>query len=242
MPDSSLSLRLLAQRPDFVVVDKPAGVPSHPLREGELGTLAGALLAKFPEMRGVGYSAREPGIVHRLDVETSGLMLAARNAKAFEALREQLRASRITKHYLALCSGRVEAPQEVAYPIENHPRDARKVVAVTEPGRTSQGNKSPAAKEALSEILKSSPQGDFSLVEIRANHARRHQVRVHCASIGHPLAGDRLYGGPVLSGLGRHFLHASRLAFCDPSTGEPVSFSLELPADLKEVLRRLAQA
>jgi 23S rRNA pseudouridine1911/1915/1917 synthase len=240
-PDPSVELEILAATEDYVVVEKPAGVPSHPLRPDERGTVAGALLLQFPEMRGLGYSAREPGILHRLDVETSGLILAARNAEAFRALREQLRSGAIRKHYLALCAGQVEAPQRIALPIANDPMDSRKVSVVRDRADDSRKRRGFPAKDALSEVLQSRRVAGFSLVEIQANHARRHQVRVHCASIGHPLAGDRLYGGPAVSGLDRHFLHASRIEFADPRTGESVSFSSELPPDLQEVVRRLEQ-
>ena len=240
-PDPSFALVVLATTPDYVVIDKPAGVPSHPLRQDERGTVAGALVARFPEMRGVGYSPREPGILHRLDVDTSGLMLAARNAETFEALREQLRSGRICKHYLVLCAGKVEAPQRIAFPIANDPMDPRKVIALRQSAAESRRLKEGPGKDALSEVLQSRTLGDFSLLEVRANHARRHQVRVHCASIGHPLVGDRLYGGPELVGLDRHFLHASRIEFVDPRTGESVSFSSELPESLTNVLRRLEQ-
>ena len=112
-PDPDLPLVVLAETEGYVVVDKAAGVPSHPLREGELGTLAGALVARYPEMRDVGYSKREPGILHRLDNDTSGVMLAARDQVTFEVLRQQLQAGEIEKRYLARCQGIVPAPIKI---------------------------------------------------------------------------------------------------------------------------------
>ena len=116
-PDPDLSLDVLVENVGYVVVAKPAGVPSHPLKEGEVGTLAGALVAHYPEMRDVGYSKREPGILHRLDNDTSGVMLAARDQATFDALRQQLKAGEIEKRYLARCQGIVPAPMIIDTPI-----------------------------------------------------------------------------------------------------------------------------
>ena len=203
-PDRSLELEVLLETGSYVVVDKPAGVPSHPLREGELGTLAGALVARYPEMRGVGYRKREPGILHRLDTGTSGLMLAARNHQAFEELRRMLQAGEIEKRYLARCVGVVPAPIVIDTPIGTDPRDRRKVRVCTDPRE----RKRLGAQAARTEVLSSTPAEQGSLVELRANNARRHQIRAHLASIGHPLLGDALYGGPPLD---HHLLHASSL-------------------------------
>jgi len=203
-PDPSLGLEVLLETDSYVVVDKPAGVPSHPLREGELGTLAGALVARYPEMRGVGYRKREPGILHRLDTGTSGLVLAARNRRTFDELRRMLKAGEIEKRYLARCVGVVPAPIVIDTPIATDPRDQRKVRVCTDPREL----KRLGAQAATTEVLSSTPAEQGSLVELRANNARRHQIRVHLASIGHPLLGDSLYGGPPLD---HHLLHASSL-------------------------------
>ncbi|MGB5351168.1 MAG: RluA family pseudouridine synthase [Polyangiales bacterium] len=203
-PDPSLGLEVLLETDSYVVVDKPAGVPSHPLREGELGTLAGALVARYPEMRGVGYRKREPGILHRLDTGTSGLVLAARDRRTFDELLRMLRAGEIEKRYLARCVGVVPAPIVIDTPIATDPRDRRKVRVCTDPRELERLG----AQAARTEVLSSTPAEQGSLVELRANNARRHQIRVHLASIGHPLLGDSLYGGPPLD---HHLLHASSL-------------------------------
>jgi len=203
-PDADLALEVLLETDAYVVVDKPAGVPSYPLKEGELGTLAGALVARYPEMRGVGYSKREPGILHRLDTDTSGVMLAARDQDTFDELRRMLEAGEIEKRYLARCTGIVPAPFVIETPIANDPRDRRKVRVCTDPREI----KRLGAQAARTEVLSSTPAAHGSLIEVRANNARRHQIRVHLASIGHPLLGDPLYGGPPLE---HHLLHASSL-------------------------------
>lgn len=206
-PDSDLALEVLLETVEYVVVDKPAGIPSHPLREGELGTVAGALVARYPEMRGVGYRKREPGILHRLDRDTSGVMLAARDQKTFDELRRKLRAGEIEKRYLARCTGVVPAPIVIDTAIANDPRDHRKVRTCTEPREI----KRLRAQAAKTEVLSSIPAEHGSLVEVRANYACRHQIRVHLASIGHPLLGDPLYGGPPLEAPNHHLLHASSI-------------------------------
>jgi 23S rRNA pseudouridine1911/1915/1917 synthase len=203
-PDSGLALDVLVETDGYVVVVKPAGVPTHPLKEGELGTLAGALVARYPEMRDVGYSTREPGILHRLDNDTSGVVLAARDQTTFERLREQLQEGQIEKRYLARCQGSVPAPIVIDTPIANDPRDRRRVCVCKDPREI----KRLRAQPAQTEILTSTPAEHGSLIEVRANNARRHQIRAHLASIGHPLLGDTLYGGPPLAPPNRHLLHA----------------------------------
>jgi 23S rRNA pseudouridine1911/1915/1917 synthase len=206
-PDPDVQLEVLLETETFVVVDKPAGVPSHPLEEGERGTLAGGLVARYPEMRDVGYRRREPGIVHRLDTGTSGVMLAARTPEAFRTLREELREGRIEKRYLARCIGVVSSPLVVEAPIANDPRDSRKVRVCTDAREA----KRLGAQPARTEVISSEPAPHGSLVEVRVNYARRHQIRIHLASIGHPLLGDTLYGGPRLEHPDHHLLHAVSL-------------------------------
>lgn len=217
-PDPSLSLDVLLETDRYVVVDKPPGVPSHPLAVGERGTVAGALVALYPEMRGVGYRRREPGIVHRLDTDTSGVLLAARDDETFQALRDQLRSGRMDKRYLARCVGIVPAPMVIDTPIANDPRDHRKVRACRDPREA----KRLGASTAETEISQSTPVQRGSLVTVRASSARRHQIRVHLALIGHPLLGDVLYGGPRIEGVDRHLLHAVAIRFEDPETGREV--------------------
>jgi 23S rRNA pseudouridine1911/1915/1917 synthase len=227
--DPQLPLRVVHEDPWIVVVDKPAGVPSHPLREHEVGTIAGALVARYPEMTGVGYRLREPGILHRLDTDTSGLLLAARDELTFETLRTALRSGQLEKRYVALVAGALEAGSTIELPIAPHPRDPRRVVA-------QEGAK--GARPARTEILRAEPVGAFALVDVSAAHATRHQVRAHLAAIGHPLVGGTLYGGPSLPGLSRHFLHAARIALQHPHEGRSMCFEAPLPPELESALAR----
>jgi 23S rRNA pseudouridine1911/1915/1917 synthase len=232
LPDASLALRILYEDTHLVVVDKDAGVPSHPLRSGELGTVANALVARHPEMAGIGYGPREPGLVHRLDTDTSGVLLAARDSDTFAALRDALRAGAIRKRYVALVEGTLVAPTAFTYPLATHPRDARRVLACVEERDAVRLR----ARDATTHVIEAESIGAFSRVLVEAPVAGRHQIRAHFAAAGHPLAGDRLYGGPAVSGLSRHFLHASSLDFAHPFTGAAIHVDAPLHADLAAAL------
>ena len=229
VPDAAVPIEIALETEAFVIVNKPAGVPSHPLVPGETGTVANALLARYPEMQGVGYSQREPGILHRLDSDTSGLMIAARDQETFTTLREALQAGRIDKRYIALCAGRVRAPQTIAAAIVSQPGSRKRVRVV---GEESDGG-------APTEVISSKAVGLHSLIEVRATKAKRHQIRAHLAFISHPLVGDALYGGPTVEGLDRHFLHASAIELDDPVTKERVRVTSPLPSELAALVESL---
>ncbi len=240
-------LVVLYEDEEQVVVNKPAHLPTHALRPFETRTLTRLLLARYPEMAEVGHGPLEPGIVHRLDTETSGVVLAARTAASFDKWKRAHAAGRIDKRYLALCAGQVHARGPVhAYLAA----DRRKVRVRAEPFSS--------AKAVSLTVLGAEPFGDFSLVTVAVSFAARHQVRAQLASLGHPIAGDALYGGPALPGLTRHFLHASeliaarRLFAHDPETqeaygmpahesvaGQDVRIVAELPTELVAVLEML---
>lgn len=226
-PDPSMDLHVVHEDEHLVIVDKPAGVPSHPLREDELGTVASALVARYPEMALVGYAAREPGILHRLDTDTSGLLIAARDEETFERLRAELRAQRIDKRYRALVEGEIE-PRAIERPIAPVPGDSRRVRVGEHEG----------ARPARTEVVAVRAHGRFREIEVCARAATRHQIRAHLASIGRPLAGDVLYGGPVVPGLNRHFLHASEIRLLHPATGSRMAWRSALPRELEDALLR----
>jgi 23S rRNA pseudouridine1911/1915/1917 synthase len=218
-------LEILHEDAWLVVANKPAGMPSHPLRAEELGTLASALLARYPEMAGVGHSPLEPGIMHRLDTDTSGVMLAARVGKTFHSLHAAHRRGEFDKRYLALCSGQLQAPRRIHGYLR---ADSKRVKVDADPFE--------GAKAIETEILSAKVHGEFCLVEVRVPFAGRHQVRAQLAALGHPIAGDGLYGGAQLAGLTRHFLHASELGFTHPHTHQQLRVHAELPMDLQRAL------
>ena len=205
------------------MVDKPAGLTVHPAPGHPSGTLVNALLAVVPDLKGIGGELR-PGIVHRLDKETSGLMVVAKTHQAHLELSRQIKERQVEKGYLALASG-VVTPSEgvIDAPIGRNPRH-RKKMAVVAGGR---------AARTRYKVLRSSDR--YSLVEVMLETGRTHQIRVHFASLGRPLVGDRVYGNrsPLIN---RQFLHAHLLGFTHPETGEWRQFTSPLPADLRAVL------
>lgn len=216
-------LRVVYQDQDVLVVDKPAGLTVHPAPGHPDHTLANAVLALCPDLQGVGGTIR-PGIVHRLDKDTSGLMVVAKNDRAQAALSAQIKERQFTKGYLALAHGRVSPPEAVIEaPIGRDPSN-RQRMAVASHGR-----------EAVTRYRVLRYYRGYTLLEVRPVTGRTHQVRVHFASLGHPLAGDGTYGRPDPR-LRRHFLHAHLLGFTMPSTGEYREFRSELPAELAAFL------
>ena len=234
-------LTLLQQDPSLIVVDKPAGLTVHPGAGRASGTLVHRLLARFPEIEGVGGPGR-PGIVHRLDKDTSGALVVARTREAYRALQQAFSGRRVEKRYLAVVYGAPEpARGEIASPIGRHP-DRRKQMTVRADGRP-----------ALTRYRTVAAASGVALLEIDLATGRTHQIRVHLKSIHHPIVGDPIYGesrwkalpGPVRSALRafpRPALHAWRLAFEHPATGERIAFEAPVPEDLRELWRDVTGA
>jgi len=226
-PQADLPIRIVHADLHLVVADKPPGMPSHPLKPGETGTAANALVGRFPELARVGPAPREGGLVHRLDTDTSGLLLAARTEAAHAMLRAQFSARKVEKGYLALVAGELHAGGEVDVPLAHDPDDARRVRPASDPGWA----ETHRARPAVTRFVPLERRGGLTLVEVEIATGVLHQIRAHLAFIGHPLAGDALYGGPELPGLTRHFLHASRLGLAHPDGGR-ARFDSPLPDDL----------
>ena len=218
-----LPLNIVYEDADILVVDKAAGMTVHPAPGHPSRTLANAVLALCPDLRGIGGTLR-PGIVHRLDKDTSGLMVVAKTQHAHTRLSSQLKARRFEKVYLALVHGSL-SPDAAAIeaPIGRDPRN-RKRMAVVADGRAA------LTRYSVLERPKS-----YSLVEVRPVTGRTHQIRVHMAAVGHAVVGDALYGSAEQK-LSRHFLHAQGLGFKHPSTGKPVEFQADLPPELRAFL------
>lgn len=221
-----IPLKVVYQDQDILVVDKPAGLTVHPGPGHPDRTLANAILSLCPDLQGIGGTIR-PGIVHRLDKDTSGLMVVAKNDQAQAALSAQIKARRFTKGYLALAHGRVSPPEAVIEaPIGRDPGNRQRMAVV------------PHGREAVTRYRVLRYYRDYTFLEVRPVTGRTHQVRVHFASLGHPLAGDGTYGKPDPR-LQRHFLHAHLLGFTLPSTGEYRKFRSELPSELAAFLAGL---
>ena len=224
-PEPGLALAVLHEDDALVALDKPGGMPGHALDPRQRGTAAAFLLARYPEMAGVG-DPLAPGLVHRLDSGTSGLLVAARTRAAHCALRAALRARAVEKRYLAWVAGDASALDgaRVALPLAHDPRDRRRMLPATA------GVRAWPAETRLAIVAAGR---ERSLVEATILTGVTHQVRVHLAARGHPVLGDVLYGGaPAGLPRGRHALHAAGMTLPHPTDGRPLTLSAPLPADL----------
>ena len=213
-----------------IVVDKPAGLVVHPGAGHAGGTLVHGLLAKFPDLNQLG--GDRPGIVHRLDKGTSGLLVVARTQVSFGVLTKQMAQRRVTRTYVALVVGTVDSDSGlIDAPLARSDVDptAIRVQAGGRPARTTYSVEQRFVAQPATTLLRCG-----------LETGRTHQIRVHLSSIGHPVVGDRRYGGPAWPGLGRPFLHAAHLAFDHPTTGELVEFSSPLSHDLQTVLATIS--
>jgi 23S rRNA pseudouridine1911/1915/1917 synthase len=223
-----IPIEVVYEDQDLVVVDKPAHLVVHPAPGHESGTLANALLARYPELP-VDDDGR-PGIVHRLDKDTSGLLIVAKSESARRHLQAQFKEGQVTKVYLALVEGEVEPSSGIIdAPIGRDARSRKRMAVASRGGR-----------QAVTEYRVLEHLRGFTLLEMRPRTGRTHQVRVHLAFMRHPVVGDKAYGRRKQHlDVGRQFLHAHKLAFRQPSSGRQLELVSELPADLAGVLERL---
>jgi 23S rRNA pseudouridine1911/1915/1917 synthase len=234
-----IPLRIIFEDDALVVLDKPAGLIVHPAAGVSSGTLANALAFHFQQLSAHAGATR-PGIVHRLDRDTSGLMVVAKTESAHEHLADQFRAREVFKSYVALVHGRVlEESGRVEEPLARDPRQ-RTRMAVVRGGRP-----------ALSLYRVRRPYERFTLLDVQIKTGRTHQIRVHLAHLKHPVVGDKVYNGgrdatvgdvrvrAAIRAMGRQFLHAEQLGFRHPQTGAPMRFDAPLPAELARMLKAL---
>jgi 23S rRNA pseudouridine1911/1915/1917 synthase len=231
-----LPLDVLYQDADIAVVNKPAGMVVHPGAGHASGTLVNALLHHMPDLSGIGGETR-PGIVHRLDRGTSGVMVIAKNDAAHHELSRQFHDREVEKEYVALVWGVVQAGRRIDAAIGRDPVNRQKMSA-----------RSRRARTAVTRITRAHHMPGVTLCQVAIHTGRTHQIRVHLSAIGHPIVGDALYGGVhrrvpgdlrALQRLERPFLHAERLAFKHPRDGRRMEFTAPLPADLQGVLDAL---
>ena len=235
----ALPLTILYQDQDLIVIDKPAGMVVHPAAGHADGTLVNALLHHIDDLSGIGGEKR-PGIVHRLDRGTSGLMVVAKHDAAHEELSRQFREREVEKEYIALVWGEVMAGRRIDAPIGRDPSNRKKMSADAPTRRIRR------SREAVTRIVRAEPFGRvLTLAHVALHTGRTHQIRVHLSAIGHPVVGDPLYGGVhrrvpgdirAVTHLSRPFLHAARLVFTHPADRRRMEFASPLPPDLEHVL------
>ena len=235
-----LPLPIVYQDKDLIVVDKPAGMVVHPAAGHEGGTMVNALLHHVDDLSGIGGEKR-PGIVHRLDKGTSGLMVVAKHDRSHEELARQFAQREVEKEYLALAWGEVMAGRRIDAPIGRDPSNRKKMAAESARVRRT--------RAAVTRIVRAEHFGRvLTLVQVAIHTGRTHQIRVHLSAIGHPIVGDALYGGVhrripgdirAVAHLDRPFLHSARLVFTHPGDGRRMEFLSAMPADLQKVLDEL---
>jgi 23S rRNA pseudouridine1911/1915/1917 synthase len=229
-PSAWNAIRCMAEEPDFLVVEKPAGILAHATPTSHEKTLSDWVAEHYPEVRGVGDDPARPGLVHRLDRNVSGLLVIARTPESFENLKKQFQDRTIEKTYLALVHGVVQSDGEVNYPIARSHTDRKRMAA----GPRVEG------RNASTAYIVERRYSSMTLLSVHPKTGRMHQIRVHLRAIGHPIVGDQLYETrdyPLIK-LGRIFLHASELSFFDQQ-GQRQHFRSPLPGVLEDYLARL---
>lgn len=229
----NIPLDIIFENDDLIVVNKPAGMVVHPAAGHASGTLVNAVLGYDPDMEGIGGEER-PGLVHRLDKETSGLIVLAKNERAHNWMQEQFRLRKVEKTYLALVDGKPPTPSgRVEASIGRDPSH-RKKMAILSAGK---------GREAVSEYKTLEVFKEHTFLEFHPQTGRTHQIRLHCEFLGCPIVGDSVYGKRKFTvEINRHFLHAFRLKILLPNEKEPRTFEAELPDELKKVLEDVKRA
>ena len=250
-PDEKIKLKIVYEDNNILVIDKPAGLLVHPTLKEYRHTLVNALISRYPDITSVGESPMRPGIVHRLDKETSGLLIIAKNQNAFYFIKEQFLNRTVEKKYLALVEGIPKNKEGIIeYAIRPSKNYRLKKIAVkpsfapqngATAGKPPQGKSERAAKTYYKVIKTFNDK--FALLEVEPKTGRTHQIRVHLTSIGHPIVGDSLYGSKIKLSKYRHFLHAYYLKFILPpqkgaeqAKGQLIALETDLPEDLKNVI------
>ncbi|MFO0658322.1 MAG: RluA family pseudouridine synthase [Polyangiaceae bacterium] len=228
-----IDLVVLLERADLLVINKSAGIPTAPLKAGESGTVVNALLARYPEIAGVGFTSLEPGLVHRLDNGTSGVLVVARTSSAFDGLVAALKRGEIEKEYLAICEDQgLSDSGTLDIPLAPHPKDGRRVLACLHPRDVSRFKPRPAVTDY--QVIRRA--GGLALVSLHAPKALRHQIRAHLSAVGCPIVGDVLYGAEEREGLDRHALHASSVRWRGDERVAAFSAKAELPEELAKLM------
>jgi 23S rRNA pseudouridine1911/1915/1917 synthase len=239
-PQEELQIPILYEDAAIVAIAKPAEMPAHALRSGEEGTAANFLIARYAEVASAGKSVLEAGLVHRLDTATSGVMLAARDPDSYRRLRKMFGSDQVAKLYLAIVAGDVSGRGRVTTPIAHAPHNPRRmcVCPSTAQARSLQARPAVTVYRALRRFSVA------TFLAVKISTGVRHQIRVHLASVGHPVLGDRLYSSKDEEPLDttRLLLHAARIRLRRPDTGGVLTVNAPLPEDFRDAIRHLESA
>jgi len=235
--DASIKLDIIYEDNNVIVINKPAGLVVHPSQTTKNKTLVNALLAYYPPIKDVGEDLLRPGIVHRLDKETSGLIIVAKDNETFQFLKKQFKEREVVKKYLALIDSYPEKEKGI---IEGSIERSKNIPTKQKISESATAKKASTEYQIIKRV-----NSRYCLVEAMPKTGRMHQIRVHFAHIGHPIAGDAKYGGPNIKGLTRHFLHATYLKIKIPSPAHSQQyiekeFNIELPPELQNIISELA--
>jgi 23S rRNA pseudouridine1911/1915/1917 synthase len=235
-PNPDLPLTILYEDDSLLAFDKPAGQPTHPLRYSETDTLANAMIARYPDLADIGGVRLFPALLHRIDTQTSGLVLAAKTPAAYAALRSQFRRFTVEKHYTALVHGIVKGAGRLDAPLTHQTRSPCKMTVVHQLDKVPENHRF----DAMTAWTPIETGKEMSQLDVTIFTGVTHQIRCHLADAGHPVVGDSIYSSPNLPSAfslqssaspPRHWLHASRILLSHPATGEPLEISCPLPAD-----------
>lgn len=229
-------IKIIYEDDNIIVLDKPSGVPTHMLRPDEKGTVVNFLIEHHPSIAGVGTSLLMSGLVHRLDTDTSGLVLAVKDNESFLNLRKQFKEQKILKEYIALVHNKYNGPKAISNYIGRDPKTKKKVKVYPKEIK--------GVRPAITEILSRKYYGDYTLLFVKIKTGVRHQIRAQLSNLGYPLVGDSLYQnlktrGKDQLGLRHHFLHAHKLGFFHPRTNNWMEFKSPLPEGLNGVMSNL---
>lgn len=242
------TLKIIHGDDSILAIDKPAGIASASLRSEDKNSLAALIIDRYPEQRLISKGELEAGLLHRLDNETSGVLIAARTQEAYDCLRAQFEGREVIKEYLALVIGSPQVEGTITAPIAHHPRKRDRMIACESPARSKEfkGRMAETNYKVISRhtFRKGVSRAHYSLLSVEIPTGVRHQIRVHLAHIGFPIAGDQIYRNSKMQAADllpfqRQFLHAHRIEFRHPATGEKIEFQSELPKELAKAMERI---
>lgn len=233
LPASDLNIKILYEDEAVLLLHKESGIKTYPLEPDERDTLANAIITRYPMIKGIGYKPQQAGILYRLDTDTSGIVIVCKTASIFNSLRQLMKSGKVKKEYIAMVFGTLEKDGYITYPIATKGRNSEKVIVLKE--KNYDPNRYHSVQPATTYYQVWDRANNATLLKIRITVGRRHQIRAHLSSIGHPIVGDKIYSKfKVPETLGRLFLHATKVTFPHPLSGKKIKVGDPLPPELNK--------